>query len=333
MTSYERAPSWFINDDPYVISTRVRVARSIEGYKFPWKLKPQEAERIIDEVMSIKIDKATKFTSQDMDLTLKKLLIERHLISPDFTKYTNTACIITADESISVMINEEDHIRIQAFASGEKTIEALKKVNEVQSIYEKKLKFLIHKRWGYITTCPTNLGAAIRVSFLMHLPGIFETTGSKFFEGIGKLGVAIRGFYGEGSMPLAHLLQISNASSFGRSVDDIIQNIKKIAEKIIETEKDARKKLLSKIEFVEEIYRSYGILKEARILSLEEAFKFLSLLRLAASEKIIKIDMSEINNILIIIQDAHIDYIASTELAHLERKKMRANIVRDKLRK
>lgn len=329
---FENAPGWFINSEPYVISGRVRLARSVEGYKFPWKLNPQESMELIDEVLSVKIDNATYLKSHDMDITLKKLLIERHLVSPDFTKYQNTACIVTESEDMSIMVNEEDHIRIQTFAAGVNIESALKTAKDIHNTYSKILKFLTHERWGYITTCPTNLGAGLRVSFLMHLPGIFETSGPKFFEDLGKVGIAVRGFYGEGSKPLAHLIQISNASSFGRNEYDIIQNMKKVVEKIIHAEEEARKKLTSNINFIEECFRAYGILKETRNLNLEESFKYLSLVRFIVAREIIKINMEVINNLLIIVQNAHIDNIANTELGILERRKMRANVVREKLK-
>jgi len=324
-----------------VISSRIRLARNLDGFAFPhWadKKQSEEALKIIGEAIT-KCDylkNTTIFKLVDLDSIDKQFLVERHLMSLEHAQKTNNKAVAIDDEEIvSIMINEEDHIRMQVMQSGFNLFEAWNIINEIDDSLAKEISFAYSEDFGYLTACPTNTGTGMRGSVMLHLPALVMVRSiDRVLAAIAKLSFATRGLYGEGTQASGNFFQISNQVSLGHGEDEVITNINGIIRQIIEQEKQAREAMLSKNKPVLEdrINRSLGILKSARIISSQETIELLSMVRLGVDLGIIKdIDRQRINEFFIITQPAHLQKLENQKLTTQERDLKRAELIRDKL--
>lgn len=336
--------SWFTSVGPVfdtVISSRVRLARNLAGYCFPHRANIAELENIIQTAIA-----ATKRTGQlktaipvllDQSLKLDRLfLLERHLISQEHSKTgKQRAVVVSEDESISVMINEEDHLRLQCITSGFSVNTAWEEINQLDDELANHLNYAISAHCGYLTACPTNVGTGIRASVMLHLPALVMMKQiDKVLQSVAQLGLAIRGIYGEGSEALGDLYQISNQRTLGQSEEVIIADIENYAKQIISREQETRKQLLkeAKNEVEDAVYRAYGILSHARLISARETLGLLSHLRLGVNLGLVEdIPLVTINELMIITQPAHLQRLYNRELDSRTRDIMRAKLIRDKL--
>lgn len=324
-----------------VISSRIRLARNLEKASFPhWANKKQGEVTLasIEEALGkVEILNGSSILGlTDLDGLDKQFLVERHLMSREHAQKTDhKAVLIESDEVISVMINEEDHLRIQVMQSGFNLFEAWNIINKIDDALSKELRFAYLNDWGYLTACPTNTGTGMRGSVMLHLPALVLTRQiNRILAAIAKLSFTTRGLYGEGTEATGNFFQISNQVSLGHSEMEVIENINSLIRQIVEQESQSRQLLLShsKAMLEDRVNRSFGILKNAYIISSQEATELLSMVRLGSDLGLIKnIDRSKINELFIIIQPAHLQKIENKKLSSQERDVKRAEIVRSKL--
>jgi protein arginine kinase len=331
-------------DSDIVLSSRIRLARNFEDYKFPTLFTPEEAREIVTKMEDIIFTSGfNQFGSMEllkideMQPLQKRVLVEKHLISPQLAEESpNGACLLTENEEVSIMINEEDHVRIQCLFPGLQLIEALNAANEVDDWLEGNVQFAFSEKCGYLTSCPTNVGTGLRASVMMHLPGLILTQQiNRIIPAINQLGLVVRGIYGEGSEALGNLFQISNQITLGKSEHDIVEDLKSVVHQLISQERSAREALrkTSNIELEDRVFRSLGTLENSRIIESKEAARCLSDIRLG-------IDMGYINNIsknilnelMILTQPGFLQQYAGGPLRPNERDIRRATLIRERLK-
>ncbi|MDD2679394.1 MAG: protein arginine kinase [Candidatus Omnitrophica bacterium] len=324
-----------------VISSRIRLARNLDKQIFPhWANKSQgqaTLAAIKDGISRVDYLKRTMFFNlADIDSVDKQFLVERHLMSLEHAQKSDSKALAVDDEEIiSIMINEEDHIRTQVMQSGFNLFEAWDIINEIDDALAKELNFAFLPDWGYLTACPTNAGTGMRGSVMLHLPALVMSRAiDRVMAAIAKLSFTTRGLYGEGTHAMGNFFQISNQVSLGPSENEIIESINGLIRQIIEQENQARENLVSKNGALLEdrINRSLGILKSARIISSQETVELLSMVRLGCDLGMIKnIDRRSINELFIITQPAHLQKKENKKLSSDERDLKRAELIRDKL--
>lgn len=302
-------------DEDIIISSRVRLARNLRKYPFAAKLSRMDADAVLKEVKDSVLNDRTplsaSFKFYDMMETdrIEKLdLMERHLISPDLVeRQIPSGVLVMEDESVSIMINEEDHVRIQTFVAGDNIEAVYDLADKIDNMMGETLDYAFDDKYGFITSCPTNIGTGLRASFMMHLP-CHEKTGNikKLISQVSKYGVTVRGIYGEGSESVGSIYQISNQITLGKSEAEIIEILKKVGNMIKENEIEMRNHILKndELSFEDEVYRSYGILTNAKKISAAEAMKHLSNVRLGYLSGMLKEEKPKIpvNHIMIEIQ-------------------------------
>lgn len=325
------------------ISSRVRLARNIGSLPFPSRMTPEQgagvAAQVRDAIFSSSHTASQNFMFVDIaKLTPieRQMLVEKHLISPDLIEgREESGAIISKDEKISIMINEEDHLRIQSLFTGMELERAWQLCSKLESLLGEKLEFAFHQEYGYLTCCPTNVGTGIRASVMLHLPALTMTGYIRnVLEACGKLGVAVRGIYGENSDASGNMFQISNQVTLGLTEEEIISSVTNIASQIIEQERALRKELYDQnpYRFEDRIYRSLGLFSNARILSTEESLKLLSDVRLGVDMGIItQVGTGVLDEILLFTQPAHLQKLAGRPMSPEERDIRRAEYVRSKL--
>ena len=290
--------NWYLQsgkESDVVVSSRIRLARNIIEYPFETRCSKKENEEIVNKIKEVlpSIGYGLKILKlKDMDDITKMSLVEKRLVSPDFVMNKNDigAIAINEEENICIMINEEDHLRLQVFAPGFEIEELLKLMVEIDTKFGKALNYAYNDKYGYLTACPTNVGTGMRVSVMVHLPALTKTGNiQKVLHIINNFGMNIRGIYGEGSKAAGDMYQISNKQTLGVSEEEIINNMKIIVEKIIEQERLARKYLAKhSIELEDKVYRSFGIISNCKKISSEEAREILSDVKLGTDLGIIK---------------------------------------------
>ncbi|WXR62944.1 protein arginine kinase [Peptostreptococcaceae bacterium AGR-M142] len=333
--------NWFeVNDDEskVVISSRIRLARNLIDYPFPNKMKEEESIEVLKKAKDVIVNGNTVlkddfkyYKMQDCDEVEKGILLEKHLISKEIMENSNSGVLIKNDESVSVMINEEDHIRIQTIFPGFKLNEAFDLADKIDDVLEERLNYAYDERLGFLTSCPTNIGTGLRASIMVHLPALVELG---YIDGVLKaanqLGLAVRGIYGENSKALGNIFQISNQLTLGRKEQEIIGNIMGIAKQIIDKELEARDVLKKEkgIRFEDRVYRSLGILKSSRIIDTKEAMNHLSNVKLGIEMNFIEeISTRIIDKLMVDIQPVH--QISMYEAKNVvERDINRANHIR-----
>ncbi|WP_026693293.1 protein arginine kinase [Peribacillus kribbensis] len=338
--------SWMSEEGPdsdIVLSSRIRLARNLKDYKFPIIFSREEAQEIIHWAErrlsrnSYQENGHFEFLGMDSLKPIeKRVLVEKHLISPNLAESSPYgAVLLSANEEISVMINEEDHIRIQCLYPGLQLVEALKTAGGIDDWIEEQGTYAFDEERGYLTSCPTNVGTGLRASVMMHLPGLVLTRQiNRIIPAINQLGLVVRGIYGEGSEALGNLFQISNQITLGKPEEDIVADLLSVVEQIIERERVAREALVktSDIQLEDRVFRSYGILANSRIIESKEAAKCLSDLRLGIDLGYIKdISKTILNELMILTQPGFLQQYAGGPLKADERDIRRAALIRERL--
>ena len=326
-----------------VLSSRVRLARNLFRFKFPPAADVELRRKVVGEVRSaiersILLKSGKFFQNGDLGGMDRDFLVERHVISPEFMKAgEGHGLYLGEDESLSVMVNEEDHLRIQALTSGLELGKAHELATQTDAELSANLAFEFDEEFGYLTACPTNVGTGLRASVLIHLPALVLTREiDSVINRVTKVGWAVRGFYGEGTDVLGNLLQLSNQTTLGRSEGEVLEGLEKVTRQVIEYEESARYVLLrdAKEQIEDKIWRAFGILRYARTLSSSEVMNLLSAARLGLGMGIIKeIPLGLVNEILLLCQPAHLQKFASREMETGERDSVRAELVRSRIEK
>jgi protein arginine kinase len=329
-----------------VISSRVRVARNLTGIPFPHLLNQTRAEEVIHAVRLAIANNEAGEALGSLELSMlselseveRQILVDKHLISPEFiNNYQSKAIVLSDDEMVSIMVNEEDHLRIQCLLPGLQLKEAWDVVNKIDDGLEKTLDYAFSEKLGYLTTCPTNVGTGMRASIMLHLPGLKITKQlGMVLSAISKLGLTVRGLYGEGTEAQGNLFQVSNQITLGQSEEEICNKLLVSTRQILSQEQAARNALYQqrRVSIEDRVYRAYGTLKYARVLTSEETMRLISDLRLGLDLNIIKgIKASQLNELMIKIRPAFLYKLYGKEVAAPQRYTFRAELVRKEFEK
>lgn len=320
-----------------IISTRIRFARNIKEFPFPAKLSVPERIRV-NNILEKAILDCEEYGFKFIEMkTMSQLqavsLAERHLVSPEFASSNDgRALVITEDESVSIMLCEEDHIRLQVMKAGLSLDEAFKTADSIDNAIGRRLNYAFDERIGFLTQYPTNLGTGMRASVMLHLPAL-SALGQvqKLVATVSKLGLSISGSYGEFTQAKGDLYQLSNQITLGISEKVAIENLKSIALQVAAQERSAREELCKLKETEDKIYRAYGILKYARLLGADEFMQCISLVRLGAVQNILKTDEALISKLMVDMQPATISISVERPLDDKARDVLRAQLVRESL--
>lgn len=327
--------SWYFENGPefdVVVSTRIRFARNISGHKFNSIATNEDREKVLDIFKNNNVVPELKFIRlSDLDELMQNSLVEKHVISRDILNVESAGILLNADEDVCVMINEEDHVRIQAMNPGLELEKTLKTAEDIDNKIAEKVEYAYSDLYGYLTTCPTNVGTGLRASVMLHLPAL-RITGriGRVLDVVNKVNLDVRGVYGEGTEAIGDMYQVSNKVSLGVTNQEIISSVKSIVNKIIEQERNAREYLMTRgIDFEDRVCRDYGILTSARKLSYDECAKLVSMVKLGVDLGIIKeIDSRKVNEISIATKPATLQKCCKEILGPKERDEKRADIIK-----
>ena len=339
-----KGPGQWISGGPesdVVISSRARLARNIASFQFTTRISDDERAELERKVRSAIEAAAVASPGFYVDLMEaspvdRQFLVERHLISREHQEATGQRGVaIKEDERVSIMVNEEDHLRLQALVPGLAVSDAWHRIDEIDTALEETLDFAFSPQYGYLTACPTNVGTGLRVSVMLHLPSLAITRQlEKVFQAVTRLGLAVRGLYGEGTEATGHFYQISNQSSLGKSEEHIVSNLEAVVPQVVEYEQEARRALLEKdrSRLEDRSWRAYGMLANARVVTSEEALAFLSALRLGVYLGLVdRVRLETVNELLVFSQPAHLQKLEGRELGPAERDDLRAALLRRRL--
>lgn len=325
-----------------VCSTRVRLARNLKRLPFPARASIEEKEQVIEQARAAIMNSNSVISREFNFFQLGELsreeavsLAERHIVSPEFiADRQGKAVLVSGDESVSIMINEEDHIRIQVLREGQALNEALETADRIDTLLSENLDFAFDKDFGYLTQCPTNLGTGMRASLTLHLPALTEAGGmGRTAENLSKLGLALRGAFGEGSRAVGEMYQLSNQITLGLSEKQAVENLTAIAGQLMEQERRLRAELCGTIAWQDQIARAAGILKSARRVPGDEATRLLSLVRLGTAEGLLEgVDLGTLDGLSVRVQPATLMTAAGRHLEPEERDRQRADILRETLK-
>ena len=317
-----------------VLMTRVRLARNLSGFSFPGWAKSAQREEILETCRTAvaatpQMKKALNVAINELSELERQILVERHLISRELSGAKSGAgVIISKDQTLSIMMNEEDHLRMQVLRSGFNLKKAWSAINDLDSALEEDLDFAFSPTLGYLTACPTNLGTGMRASAMMHLPAlVISNQMEKVVRAVNQLGMVVRGLFGEGSDASGSIFQISNQTTLGESEDDIIKRLSSVLQSIIEHELNAREKLLEADsgKLLDKIGRAYGILQNSHLLTSSEAMNLLSLIRLGVDLGAFPDgNRSVIDRLLIEAQPGHLQHAQKGEFEPSQRDVLRA---------
>src|SRR5438874_11431375 len=328
--------------DRIVMSSRVRLARNIKDAAVPGWAKKPERVRVLEMIRPVieslpEMKSAFSETMDSLSTLDKQILVERHLISREHAaKSGGSGLVLNRDETLCFMINEEDHLRMQALRPGLQLRQAWSAIDQADSALEKRLDYAFNPEMGYLTACPTNIGTGIRVSAMLHLPGlVLGEQINPIIQSVNKLGLAVRGLYGEGTEALGNVFQVSNQMTLGESESAIVERLEKVLAQILAHEENTRASLLEKKPKMvyNHIGRAYGILANAHSISSKETMNLLSLMRLGMDVGLFPgVDRSLADELFILTQPAHLQKQHSEKLSAEERDLLRADMVRERLR-
>ncbi|WHH58409.1 protein arginine kinase [Petroclostridium sp. X23] len=334
----EKGPEWDV-----VISSRIRLARNFMSIPFPVRMNREQGEQVIKECKDaifassdISSNQFKYVSMAELNAIDKQVMVEKHLISPQMLQDVHSrAAILSSDEKISIMLNEEDHLRIQCLFPGMQLDAAYDLSNKIDDLIEENVEYAYSENYGYLTSCPTNVGTGMRASVMVHLPAL-TITGyiHSILSAVNKLGITVRGLYGEGSEARGNIFQISNQVTLGMSEQEALENLKSIINQVIEQERAARKNLLknSRLKLEDRLYRSYGIFSNARVITSEEFMKLLSDVRLGVNLGIMNhMALETLNELMIETQPASIMKRYGEDLSPEERDMKRAELIREKI--
>lgn len=330
-------------DSDIVLSSRIRLARNFSDVTFPIFAEEKALGNVLEffrkeyEHQSFQTYQNFEFFPiKDLKPTERRVLVEKHLISPLLAKRTDTAgTLISENEQVSVMINEEDHIRMQLYFPGFQLNNALEKAFEFDDWIEKKVNYAFDEKTGYLTSCPTNVGTGMRASVMIHLPALALTNQiSRIIPAVNQLGLVVRGIYGEGSEALGNLVQISNQITLGKSEQDIVSDLQSVVAQLIEHERRARGHLMNQSEtkLKDRIFRSYGALKYSRIMDSNEAATCLSDVQLGIDLGMLEhVNHNILHELMVLTQPGFLRQYAKKDLTADERDILRASLIRERI--
>lgn len=346
---FSNTGEWLADNGPerdVVVSSRVRLARNVDGFNFIHQADQAERQQLValarEHALSVSTGES-RMSPHWIDLTQvddleRNLLVERHLISKHLARGTGPrAVVVSPNESMSIMVNEEDHYRVQVVRSGLQLRAAYADINAVDDTLEQRLRFVFHRRFGYLTACPTNVGTGIRISVMLHLPALILTNEiQRVRQAARDMHLAVRGFYGEGSEALGDIYQISNQTTLGKTEDQLLDEFEKLViPRVIDYEREARRMLLDQRPALldDRCFRAYGILRSARLIKLDEAMRLLSHLRLGIEMNRIPTapPAASVNRLLLQVQSAHLQALVGSRLNQAERAEARATLIRNSL--
>lgn len=327
-----------------IISSRVRLARNLVGYPFPHLLGPENADKILYALQTAIHQKGMQETVGKLEIcrmtelspTERQILVEKHLISPDLLEQPEKrGVVLRNDEVISIMVNEEDHLRIQCLLPGLQLKECWDLANAVDDGLEQTLDFAFAEEQGYLTSCPTNVGTGLRASVMLHLPALVLTQQiNAVLIALSKLGLTVRGLYGEGTQATGNLFQVSNQVTLGLTEEEIVDNLIMVAMQLVTQERTARRVLYKdqQHQIEDQVWRAYGLLKYARTMASSDAMALLSDLRLGVDLGIIPdIPAGLIMELIIMTRPAFLNKLKGTELNPYQRDIYRATLIRERL--
>lgn len=327
-------------DESELLSSRVRLARNIRKYPFRRKLTAEDATAMVGEATEAIIMEGShsffrNLDIQSFDKTEQTVFLEKHIVSPEFLNGNlPKGLLISDDQNISVMLNEEDHVRIQSIKPGDSLLEAYETAGHIDDLIEERVEFAFHSEYGYLTACPTNTGTGLRASYMIHLPCLSNSNlPNTILPQITKFGVTIRGIYGEGTAPMGSIYQISNQNTLGKSEEDIMLGLQNVTRNVVAKEQQARQKLLTtRKNYLEDtVCRAYGILANSRMISAKEAMDLLSCIRLGYLTGLLDKPKppKQIYQIMMEIQPGHLQRNAGEEMSEQERDYTRAKYLRE----
>lgn len=323
-------------DNDVVLCTRIRLARNFVKYPFPLKQTERSGQSVLADMSAFCKDHSNfKFYDlADVSPLDKQALVEKHLISPEHSKddRQNRGLAVNEDGSISIMINEEDHLRVQCFAPGLNLQELWKRADALDDQIESYFDYAFDEKLGYLTCCPTNLGNGMRASVMMHLPGLALTKRLSILDQLGNFGMTVRGLFGEGSQSLGDLYQISNQSTIGQNEQDILTNLQSVAQQIIKEERNARNFLKEHngLQLADRVWRAYGALSNARYMTSREALELISLVRLGYSLGYFKqLTLPQIDQMYLTAQPGYLQALHGGALDDVGRDGLRAEKIRN----
>lgn len=331
-------------DGDVVLSSRVRLARNIKGIPFPARADEKQQEEVIEKCKKTLLDKKSPYHKEMYYIDLgsmedyeKQAIAERHLISPQMLETDKKrGLLLSNDNAISIMLNEEDHIRIQAMAPGFDIDQCFTEANKVDDLLAEHMPIAFDEQYGYLTCCPTNVGTGMRASVMLHLPAMtMSGTLNSIANSLSQLGITIRGIYGEGSKALGNIYQISNQLTLGETEEDIIDKFKQIVTDVVSKERELRQRIYAaeKYSFEDKLLRSFGVLKYAVAMSSDEAMKRLSDLRFSIYLGLVKdVSLETVNQLTYDVMPANIVQKYNIHDAN-ERDLKRAEIIKEALEK
>jgi protein arginine kinase len=321
-----------------VVSSRVRLARNISGVPFAHRAKQEDLECAMSMcreavAQSNTLKTGTFMLMSDLNELDRQFLVERHLISHEHAEKSSTRALAVGDnEMISIMVNEEDHLRLQCIQPGFQAMEGWRLVDRLDNELDELVDYAFSYEWGYLSACPTNTGTGLRASMLVHLPALFLTRQiNKIVHSISQMGLAVRGFYGEGSEVMGNLFQVSNRTSLGTSEIDIIQSLEKVVIQVLEYETRAREILLrdARSQIEDKVWRAYGILRYCRRVTSQDVMSFASAVRLGVClDMVDSISVIGLNKMIFMSQPAHLQKRFGQRMEASERDVIRADMVR-----
>lgn len=337
--------AWLEASGPHadiVLSTRVRLARNLQRHAFATRIREPERTQIFEEVRRAaertELHGGISLDLAELSALSRRVLLERHLISRELSgedgegPVPGAGLLVGPNDTLGAMINEEDHLRLQALLSGLRLRDAFQRVDRLDEDLGGQLPYAYHHEYGYLTSCPTNVGTGLRASILIHLPGLVLTKEiGKVLHGISQVGLTFRGLYGEGSEVVGNFFQISNQTTLGKSEEDLVEHLERIVGQVIRYELDARTVLMRDAPAVieDKIWRAYGLLRYARSLSFDEVMNLLSGVRLGVSLNLLSgLRVYTLNKIMIYTQGAHLEQAAGRRLTDAECDVHRAAYVR-----
>ncbi len=343
----ESISPWMREDGPdsdIVLSSRIRLARNFADTIFPMLATEEQLEEIrtfIEEHYGDQTFQSYRnfayVSMHELSSVEKRVLVERHLVSPHLVKRQKrgSGVLISENEQVSMMVNEEDHLRLQLYFPGFQLQEALKEAFAVDDWIESKVSYAFDESKGYLTACPTNVGTGMRASVMMHLPALAATKQiNRMIPTINQLGLVVRGMYGEGSSSVGNVFQISNQITLGKSEHDIVEDLVSVVRQLVEHERQTRIQLMenSPVQVEDRVYRSYGVLENSRLIGSQEASTCISNVRLGIDLGIIK-DVSKniLNELMVLTQPGCLQQYANSTLKPHERDQLRADLIRDRL--
>ena len=341
--------AWLAADGPHadiVLSTRIRLARNLHNFRFGTRAEADDRREVLRMTLEASgaapaLSSGRRVVVSELAQSERQLLLERHLVSRELiggnghVAPTHTALLMAPGEALSVMVNEEDHLRLQNIVGGFRLRDAWRDVERLDDELGQRLPYAFHAEFGYLTSCPTNVGTGLRASVLMHLPGLVLTQEiGKVLQGISQVGLTFRGLYGEGSEVVGNFFQISNQTTLGKTEEDLIDHLQRIVQQVVQYETQARQVLLRDAPVVieDKVWRAYGLLRHARSTGFEEVMNLLSGVRLGVGLKLIPdVGVYTLNRIMIFAQSAHLEQLAGAPLPDGDADVRRAAYVRQVL--